>query len=724
MQVNSVILNKVSTLRNLPTLPHILVKLIELCNNEEADLAEISRVVETDPSLSGKILKLINSAYYSLPRKIETIQSSISYLGINTIKNIAIGSSISQAFQPSTVGDLFNLKVFWWHSLRCGVLSRILARETGYKSTEDAFLTGLLHDIGRMVLWVNYPKEYSELLAKYNGRSDLLLAGEIKYGITHCELGAWLLHRWKLQSFMVDAVLYHHESPDKIRSAFALVQIIYLANALSMKPVMELQGISPYQLAKELWGLENSQIDEMLLQADDELSEVAKLLELEIEEPNDCEKPVSEKDLEIQETMKVQAKETSLLLSTLQHLLEAHDEGTILNVVSQGVQILFDLKDIFFFLYDQQKNSLLGKGIKENERSMVIDDLVVPMEGNKGNESLLASCLKQAKPLNYFVPSEGVETTIIDQQIVRFIGKEGMLCLPMLAHGEYVGIIVLGLDKTDFTHLSKKFNLLSLFSKQAALSLHSEQMRRAPLKKVQAERAVASSDIARKVVHEVNNPLSIIKNYLKVLGLKLAKQNIAQDEILILNKEIDRIAHLLRALTSFSENKRRDIAPLDINGVLSDLVKITRESLKKHSGIEVHLDLKYSVPKIVSEEDSIKQVFVNLIKNAAEAMTGGGNLYIKTRYISTQITTAPIPEEGVSQGYVEIMIEDDGPGIPDELKKRLFDPFVSTKGGNHSGLGLSIVHNIVKSLNGSLTCESERGKGTCFKIALPTILKS
>ena len=90
MQLNSEILKKVSTLRNLPTLPHILVKLIEACNKDDANLAEVSRIVETDPSLSSKILKLINSAFYGLPKKVESIQHSISYLGMTTIRNIAI----------------------------------------------------------------------------------------------------------------------------------------------------------------------------------------------------------------------------------------------------------------------------------------------------------------------------------------------------------------------------------------------------------------------------------------------------------------------------------------------------------------------------------------------------------------------------------------------------------------------------------------------------------
>jgi len=115
----------------------------------------------------------------------------------------------------------------------------------------------------------------------------------------------------------------------------------------------------------------------------------------------------------------------------------------------------------------------------------------------------------------------------------------------------------------------------------------------------------------------------------------------------------------------------------------------------------------------MSERDSLKQIFINLMKNASEAMFKGGNLYFKTRHRGTPL------EGGESRGYVEVTVSDDGPGISDKMKKRIFEPFVSSKGGGHSGLGLSIVLNLINGLNGRIVCQSEEGKGTRFKIELP-----
>ena len=682
-------------------------------------MSDIAKAVEKDPSLSSKILRLINSSYYGLPQKMDSIHKCVTYLGINAIRNIAIGASICQALYPIEGNALFNLKVFWWHSLRCAVLSRLISKEIRYNNPEEAFLAGLLHDIGRLVLWVNYPKEYAGLLKEHGDRPDLLLAGEIRLGITHCEIGAWLLDRWNLQSFMVDAVLYHHQPTDKISNALPLVQIISVANALARTNIPDHEDV--LGIAEKLCGISPLQIDEILSRADEEVDEVARLLGVEIEAPSDREDHASINDEEKQAALVREVRDVSLLLGTFQNLLDANDEKAVLSVIHQGLGILLDVKDIYIFIYDADKDCLVGKAVSENQKSSVIADLIIPV---RTGQSLLASALSQAKPIILSLDTPDHDPAIIDLQLIRFVGKNGIMAVPMLAHGQYVGVIALGVDHYESSQLSEHGNLLNMFARQAALSIHADQIRRSSLTRVRTERAGVSSEMARKVVHEVSNPLTIIKNYLRILGMKLSKQNIAQDEISIINKEIDRIAHILTALTSFSKTAPLKAAPVDVNAVLSDLIKITRESLKKHSGIEVHMDLNPSLPDIISDENSIKQVFVNLIKNAAEAMGGGGNLYIKTRHISGRIEGDSTPGNGADPGYVEVTISDDGPGIPDEIRSRLFDPFVSSKGGGHSGLGLSIVHNIVRSMNGTITCESEEGKGAAFIISVPIINNS
>jgi signal transduction histidine kinase len=218
----------------------------------------------------------------------------------------------------------------------------------------------------------------------------------------------------------------------------------------------------------------------------------------------------------------------------------------------------------------------------------------------------------------------------------------------------------------------------------------------------------------------VNNPLGVIKNYLKILELRLPEKHPAQQDIGIISKEIDRVSHTVGRLNTFSQPWTRKSRSIDINQLISDQLNLMRKSILIPARIHDHLSLQEGLPRVTSDENSLSQVFLNLIKNAAEAMRDGGNLYVSTQHV--QDTTRRFVETGKAPpGTIEITIKDDGPGIPDHIESRLFEPFVSSKSGDHRGLGLSIVHNIIKELNGSITYESDEKTGTCFRISLPLI---
>jgi len=299
--------------------------------------------------------------------------------------------------------------------------------------------------------------------------------------------------------------------------------------------------------------------------------------------------------------------------------------------------------------------------------------------------------------LGYF---KEVDLAIIDSQLIRLVGGDGILCLPMIAHRRPVGVIVLGMEQAHASSLHNSMNLLSML---AGLE--------------------AASAVASKVAHEVNNPLGIIKNYVKVLSLKLPDEDPVQEQLRIISEELDRVALIVRKLSDFSEPEARQTEPVDVNALLSDLVKLIRESVMLESKIDVKLNLEPSLPTIFSEKNSLKQVFINLIKNAAESISSGGNLYITTESCPKALTDKSY--EGLQEACksVRITISDDGPGIPDAVKAKLFEPFVTSKKGQHAGLGLSVVYNIVKELNGTITCKSDKESGTVFDIVLPVNLQ-
>ena len=716
MQFQKPIFEQISTLKNLPSLPHILLKLLEACNQDTGSLDKISEIVHKDPSLSAKILRLVNSAYFGLPQRVEDVRQAVVLIGMNGVKNVAVCACVYEAFHKTRGNGGFDLKRFWWHSLRCAFLTKRIAEEVRFNQPDEAFLSGLLHDIGKLVLWVNFRKDYEELLEGSEGEPDRLLEGEARLGATHCEIGAWLLDRWHLQSVVSDPILYHHEPASRILSALPLVQIVYVAHALCRDIPPERNQI--LQIARDALGLGEDQLEVFLSQSDLEASKVAHSLDIEVDTPEAPKKSTSEKDNEKRENLVREVKNVSLLVGTLQGFLEAEDQDSILAVLSQGLKVLFDVKRALFFLRDVEKDVLLGKVPDRDGGFSIFHALTV--SPNVAN-SLLIRSLEGRRALDSFSAGEASNPVILDEQIIRFIGTDGIFCLPLIAQGEPVGVLVIGLERAEMSHLSKHTKLLSLFIHNGAMALRLEDLRRNRLETIRSERFGASTDIARKVVHEVNNPLGIIKNYLKILGMKLAEQQVAQDEIRIINEEIDRVADILRELSDFSSEKVLKKEKVDINSLLLDILKITRESLVRDSKVELQFDLERSLPMVLAEKDGLKQVFINIIKNAAEALEGGGNLQIQTRYVPAPLEAQPSGEVNGRRGYVEITFRDDGPGIPEENRAKLFEPYVSSKGGSHSGLGLSVAHNIIESLEGKIVCDSHKDAGTEFKIELPVL---
>ncbi|MBW2174093.1 MAG: HDOD domain-containing protein [Deltaproteobacteria bacterium] len=702
---------------HLPTLPHILLKLIDVCNTEPDSIKEISQIINKDAALSARVLSIVNSVCSCPPNKVTNIDQALLLVGTNSIKNIAISASVHHAFDQAKDKSIVPmLKQFWSHSLMCAALAKLIAEKTSYPTPDEAFLSGLLHDVGKLVLWANLSKEqHAKGLEPSIEYSDMLLASETESGTSHYEVGALMINQWKLQSFMADAVRYHHEPVDRIMDALPLVRIVFVANALCTESIQETDA--GLKAAEEVFGFARSEVEGLLSLATEEVKQAAESLDIELELQGAMDGSVIEKDAEKQKELVRAVRQISLLQGTLQNVLQAHGEESTLKLAIQGLQVLFDVHDVLFFMYDEERDALVGKDDTESDQHVRVQEFVIPVRRRK---SLLAKSLVQGTPLDSFGHLSEVDLSIIDDQLIRLLGKDGMLCLPMLAHRKFVGVIVLGMDEMKLSNLSEEANLLALFAQQLALYLHAENARQTRDRSIQSERLTASSALARKVAHEVSNPLGIIKNYLKILGLKLAQDSPGQEEIGIINEEIDRVSTIISELSNFSEPGVQHKEMVDINTLISDLIKITHESLMLNSGIKAHLDLGPSLQSVVTDKNGLKQVLINLINNAVEAMPEGGNLYINTRSFSDGLGDKLEKDAKAEQQYVETTIRDDGSGIPDMIKLKLFEPFVTTKGEGHAGLGLSIAHSIIQELNGTMTCESDETKGTTFKIVMPT----
>lgn len=700
--------------KSLPSPPQLLIKLLDACASNSATPRELADIVFKDPSTSAKILQLVNSSFMGLQEKVNSLEKAVVYLGSDTIKNIAISASVVQVFRKVKSSAQFNLEHFWWHSVMCATLAKRIAEKVKYTPTDEAFLSGMLHDIGKLVLWVNFKEKYANILLEAGQDSDLLITKENEIGASHHELGAWMVQQWRLNSLMADAILYHHDTLERVSEALPLVKIVYLANTLSKIDDEDENKVR--DTARALFNFEDKEVRDILTGAKDEMSDIAKNLGIPVASPpHDKPEPSSETDSDLNNRLADSVKHISLMYGTLQNLLKADSPQKILKTAVRAFSILFGVERFIFFLHDPENDVLRVQGTSTALNKGPATNLYLPVAGGR---SLLSRCFSAKKRLDTFQLPKDSPLPIADEQILRLLGSDGMVSLPITADNENVGLIVAGVSADHARELSRQQGLLDLFASQTGICLHVHGIKRAQARRVQEERLEASITMARKVVHEVNNPLGIIKNYLKILSLKLPEKHPAQSELGIINEEIDRVGQIVRGLKDFATSTSEALEVLDINKLLNDILPIIDASILKPAAIRLNFDPDPSVPDIRTDKNSLKQVIINLTKNAAEAMSEGGNLHISTRFHADKMQNRPLGQS--SQDTVNIFIRDDGPGIPEDIKQHLFEPFHTTQKEGHSGLGLSIVHNIIiNKLGGEISCDTAPQTGTTFKISLP-----
>ena len=223
---------------------------------------------------------------------------------------------------------------------------------------------------------------------------------------------------------------------------------------------------------------------------------------------------------------------------------------------------------------------------------------------------------------------------------------------------------------------------------------------------MESERLAVIGQLAADVAHELNNPLQGIVTYSHLLRERGGPGNGANAWVEKIVTQADRCTTIIRGLLDFARPRAPNKRPAHVNGLLEECVSLVENQAHFHN-IEVVKGLGADIPEVVIDPSQIQQVFINLIINAAEAMDGGGRLLLTTRY-------------DPAEQLVEVDFADTGHGISRENLGRIFDPFFTTKAVLHgTGLGLAISYGIVKEHGGTITVESEEGRGTMFTIRLP-----
>ncbi len=220
----------IDRVEDLPTLPRTVLRITELVNDPKSSARDLARIITDDQVLAARLLKLVNSSFYGFPQRISTITAAIVLLGFDAIRNLLLTTSVFDLFANRKKFSEFPQEQFWDHSLGCAVGAKVIGDHLRYDKVEELFVSGLLHDIGKIVEMIFMPQEFTKITHLVHKKNILMHSAEAQIlGYTHTDVGQLLAEKWNLPPKLTSVIFHHHRPSDGGRFAQEAA-IIHLAD--------------------------------------------------------------------------------------------------------------------------------------------------------------------------------------------------------------------------------------------------------------------------------------------------------------------------------------------------------------------------------------------------------------------------------------------------------------------------------------------------------------
>lgn len=644
----------------LPSLPEVTLRALDACHQDES-YRTISEIVSADTALVARILALANSALYGPSTPIRSVDQALLRLGTRRFHTLVLTAALRQLLFELGGDEWQQLRDFWRHSLTTALTARALATLTRYQEPDEAFMLGMLHNIGELIA-IKTP------------------AAEAKqhYLDHQSEIAAELVSSWGLGPMASDAMRYQQALPSELRDAGHLVKLISLATRLALS---DAAGIAA---AGTVFGLNEELTREINRRIGHEVSGMAASLGIPLDEDY-CGESASR-----------QLKQTILRQAMASQAINLADiSGKTEDILAETVNSLTLITGLPALCFGRSGDNLVLLSGTIGE----IPDLAVTA---KPGGSVLTEAFLSGLPVGLGERSP----TVLDRQLLSLLHTPSLLAVPVRAGDACPGVFALG---TDDDQLATTRELADIFSRQLSSVLTSRPPALAgdDLEAGQLDDEIARERLRRQV-HEVSNPLTIIRQYIYQLRSRMDDAEV-QQELDVIRDELDRAGNLLLQM-SHTDTLDSGDRGVTLNAELESLARILEDSLFSQDNRQLVLKLCGEPTQVAASPTRVRQVVINLVRNAAESLPEqGGTVQIQT--------ASPVWQN--QRTWVELEISDTGRGIPGDIRDTLFAPVSSTKGEGHSGLGLSIVKQLVDDMEGIIACRTGQ-EGTTFRILLPS----
>ena len=694
--------------KELPTLPGVALKILETVQNDQTGLKELGDIVATDPPLSAKILKLVNSPFFGFPTKIGSVNHAINLLGTGTVKNLSLGLSLVGAYRTGSTRD-FDYSLFWKKSLIAATASRMMARWQMPEREEDLFFLGLIHNIGELALAQCADDKYQKV-AEYHKQTYCPLheAESRVFDFNHMEIGEYLVRSWGLPENFSRAIRYHHV-PDNLKSndkeivaftanlhlASLCAEMFYLANKENllkqfneaMQQYRPDDSVDLNRLLEQVYEqtLHVFPIFEVNLGSEKENLDLMIALQNEAsrEKHNQMGVMVNKLDAEAPSTACGQRRSVG-------HILVVDDEKTNLELIEAMLEV--DKYQISRAFSGKEALEVADK----QELDVILLDVMMPeMDGFEVCRQLKLNPATRAIPV--------LMVTALNKTAHRVrameTGADDFLNKPV--------------DRTEL--LVRVRSLLRIKRYHDELRQSLEEIGRQNERLRELERA--KDRLTHMIVHDLNNPLMAIAGNL---------------ELMLLNGTdlTDEHQKTLTSCTGFCQDLKAMTGELlMIHQMENGKLKLQRERLDLYRFIDdlqaqfavraAAEDIRLSfeaaelIPTVAVDRRLMKRVMSNLIDNALRHTPAGGAVRIEADFQN-------------DDGLLTMRVKDTGSGLAPQHCEKIFELYEQVESKDDGvkngagGLGLAFCKMAVEAHKGRIWAESAgTGSGTAFHVSIP-----
>lgn len=702
---------EIAGLHRLPALPRLARELLRARAARGAALDELAAAAAFDRALCRALIDAAGAQPGAGP--VRDAGAALARLGLGGARK-AVFRALAHGLFPPEGGRNLDRRAFWRHAACTAAYAERIARRVGSAHVDDAYVAGLLHDIGRPVLDVVRPGAGARALAMGPGQGIYLLEAERRaFGVDHTLAGKWLAEAWDLPEPFRGVIWLHHHPPAMLEHTggpVELIEIVALAETLATARLSGLFRPQALPAAAEAHrkrlGLDADALAQILASAPPDLGPPAAA----------AAEPAPPAAPETPQSVARALRRHEAVGAFLLNLAPGASPGAVVSALADALRATLGAAAGCCLAVDPAAG--MAEGVAW--RGGAADRVRLGAGGDAGRKAIAALV---ADPGGAAEAGPTPEPGAPDTPAPGAPPLGGLLCLPMLAEGAQVGLIALDTAGSPLRGDAEDIEDVALFARAGAAALaraaaargaeaRAEGLATALWKAelghrqaVRAERLASVGKMAAGAAHEINNPLAIIAGKAQLL---LSRERAPEDARALesIVEQTRRASKVLADLLKFARPGEPQRQPTLMNSLAHQVVDAMRDRLEA-ARVRVEEDYAPGLPRVRVDRRQMEQVLVNLILNAEQAMPGGGQITLRLR-----------PAQ--DRQAVVMQVSDTGPGIPADALDRVFEPFFTTRqdrGG--TGLGLSVCHGIVEAHRGGITLHSAAGGGTTCTVTLP-----